>query len=48
MKHYHEYRGVVIWRNTAGGHALRWYATGYGAADTLAGMKYLIREALNA
>ena len=40
------YRGVIIWRNTRPSYALRWSATGYGAADTLAEMKALIRESL--
>lgn len=43
-----EYRGVTIFRKTTPGHALRWNArTSDGrslAADTLAGMKELIRE----
>jgi hypothetical protein len=46
-KGYHEYRGVIIWRATEPGR-LRWSAIGYGAADTLAGMKALIRETLDA
>jgi hypothetical protein len=37
------YRGHVIFRNTAPGSRLRWSA-GRFAADTLAGIKYLIRE----
>jgi hypothetical protein len=41
-----EYRGVNIWRNTEPGPRLRWSAIGYGAADTLAGMKSLISDAL--
>lgn len=41
-----EYRGVTIHRNTARGSALRWSALGYGAADTLAGMRGLIRDAM--
>lgn len=40
-----EYKGVTIWRNTTRPGALRWSAIGYGAADTLAGMKELIRGA---
>jgi len=44
MKSYHVYRGVIIWRATEPGR-LRWSAIGYGAADTLAGMKALIRDA---
>lgn len=46
MRNFVAYRGVIIWRNTRPGHALRWSATGYGAADTLAGMRALIRESL--
>jgi hypothetical protein len=38
------YRGAIIFRSTDPGK-LRWSALGYGAADTLAGMKSLIREA---
>ena len=38
------YRGVIIWRNDAPGR-LRWSALGYGAADTLAGMRQLIAGA---
>lgn len=38
------YMGEVIFRNVSGGHALRWSCIGYGAADTLQGMKELIRE----
>jgi hypothetical protein len=37
-----------MWRNTSRAPALRWSAIGYGAADTLAGMKSLIREGLAA
>lgn len=44
MRDFVHYRGVIIWRNTRPGYALRWSATGYGAADTLAEMKALIRE----
>lgn len=43
-----QYRGATIWRNDRPGHGLRWHALGYGAADTLAGMKALIREAQQA
>jgi hypothetical protein len=46
MRDFVHYRGVIIWRNTRPGYALRWSATGFGAADTLAGMKALIRESL--
>ncbi len=45
----HEYRGVTIFRNTEPGSALRWSARSKQgdklAADTLAGIKTLIREA---
>lgn len=41
---YHDYMGVTIWRNTAPGK-LRWTALGGFAADTLGGIKRLIREA---
>lgn len=40
-----EYMGEFIMRNTSPGYALRWSCLGYGAADTLQGMKDLIREA---
>jgi len=40
-----EYMGETIWRNIDRPHALRWSCLGYGAADTLQGMKSLIREA---
>lgn len=42
------YRGVAIFPNTAPGYALRWSARHDGkplAADTLQGIKRLIREA---
>jgi hypothetical protein len=43
-----EYRGVVIFRNTVPGYALRWTARSKQgsplAADTLDGIKTLIRE----
>lgn len=41
---YVPYMGEVIFRNINGGHALRWSCLGYGAADTLQGMKELIKE----
>jgi hypothetical protein len=44
MKAYHTYYGVTIWRNTKPGYRLRWSALGGFAADTLAGIKQLIRE----
>ncbi|MDE2104554.1 MAG: hypothetical protein KGL39_45385 [Patescibacteria group bacterium] len=37
------YYGVTIWRNTEPSYRLRWTA-GHLAADTLAGIKQLIRE----
>ena len=37
------YRGEAIFRNMSAGYALRWSCTGYGAADTLQGMKELIK-----
>ena len=40
------YYGVNIWRNLKPGYRLKWSATGFGAADTLAGMKQLIKQAL--
>ncbi len=46
---YYIYKGVIIWRNTSAGYALRYTATANNgqrlAADTLAGIKQLIREA---
>lgn len=44
----HQYFGHTLWRNTEGGFRLRWSCQGIGAADTLAGMKRLIREHINA
>jgi len=38
------YRGHVIWRNAPGSNRLRWTALGGFAADTLAGIKALIRD----
>ena len=38
------YMGEFIFRNTSRPHALRWSCTGYGAADTLQGMRELIKE----
>lgn len=40
-----EYFGVMIWRNDTPGYRLRWSALGGFAADTLEGIKQLIREA---
>jgi hypothetical protein len=46
---YYTYKGIIIWRNCVSGYALRYTArTSNGqqlAADTLAGIKKLIREA---
>jgi hypothetical protein len=43
------YRGVNIWRNTEPGYRLRWYTVSPSlAADTLAGIKHLIREYVDA
>jgi hypothetical protein len=42
---YYDYMGVTIWRNAKPGYILRWSAIGYGASDTLAGIKELIRGA---
>jgi hypothetical protein len=46
MRNVVTYMGVNIWRNQGRGYGLRWSALGYGAADTLAGMKQLIKEGL--
>lgn len=43
IKQARTYRGVVIWHNPASGYALRWTALGGLAADTLEGIKRLIR-----
>lgn len=45
IAHAREYRGRIIWHNERPGHALRWTAAGGLAADTLAGIKALIRAA---
>jgi hypothetical protein len=37
------YRGAVIFRNASPDSRLRWSALGFGASDTLEGMKDLIR-----
>jgi hypothetical protein len=37
------YMGEIIFRNMSAGYALRWSCIGYGAADTLQGMKELIK-----
>mgnify|MGYP001809913010 CR=1 FL=1 len=39
------YRGVNMYRSTEPGPRLRWSALGYGAANTLDGMRRLIRDA---
>ncbi len=46
MRNVVTYMGVNIWRNQGIGYGLRWSALGYGAADTLASMKQLIKEGL--
>jgi hypothetical protein len=38
-----EYRGKIIWRNEVSG---MYYSLGIGAADTLKGMRQLIRESI--
>lgn len=38
------YRGAVIFRNARPDFHLRWSALGFGASDTLDGMKDLIRN----
>lgn len=47
---YHStYFGVTIWRRTGAGYATRWTAAGPQgqlAADTLAGIRQLIRDAV--
>jgi hypothetical protein len=40
------YYGVNLWRNLEPGYRLEWSALGFGAADTLAGMKRLVKEGL--
>ena len=45
MKLHHTYYGVTLWRNTEPGYRLRWSALGGFAADTLAGLKQLVRAA---
>ena len=45
MRHAVQYMGVTIWRNTTPGARLRWSAIGYGAADTLEGMRRMIKGA---
>jgi len=42
--YHHEYMGHTIWRNTEPGPRLRWSCLGIGSADTLAGMKRLIKD----
>ncbi|ESQ85434.1 hypothetical protein AEAC466_04525 [Asticcacaulis sp. AC466] len=42
----HTYRGVNIYRAAPNSSGIKWEALGYGRADTLAGMKQLIRSAL--
>jgi hypothetical protein len=38
-----EYRGKIIWRNEISG---MYYSLGIGAADTLKGMRQLIKESI--
>ena len=44
MEYHSTYFGVAIWRRTEPGYQLRWSALGGFAADTLAGLKQLIRD----
>ena len=44
--HHSTYYGREIYRNIGPGYRLRWYSIGIGSADTLAGMRELIRERL--
>lgn len=41
------YFGYIIHRKTVFSSALRWSVIGVGSADTLAGIKRLIREHMN-
>lgn len=47
---YHStYKGVIIWRNTEPGYALRWTANVHGdkvASDTLHGIRQMITDTL--
>lgn len=49
VRGYYIYKGVTIWRNTQAGYHLRYTAKASNgqrlAADTLSGIKQLIREA---
>jgi hypothetical protein len=38
-----EYRGKIIWRNEVNG---MYYSLGIGAADTIKGMRQLIKESI--
>jgi hypothetical protein len=44
---YTKYMNCIIWRGAATGSRLKYSSIGFGAADTLAGMKRLIKEALS-
>lgn len=44
MELHSTYYNTFIWKNTSPGYALRYTACGGLAADTLAGIKELIRE----
>ncbi len=43
---YTVHKGAIIWRGSAHGYSLKYSSIGYGAADTLAGMKALINSKL--
>lgn len=48
MTYHSTYCGRTVWHNTAAGYALRWIACGEAgqlAADTLAGLRHLVRRA---
>jgi hypothetical protein len=44
IAHSRQYRGAVIWYDGRAPGRLAWTALEYGAADTLEGMKRLIRR----
>ena len=46
QRNFIEYYGHLITRNTTRPNTLRWSCIGIGAADTLAGMKELIRVSI--
>jgi hypothetical protein len=45
-KPYYTYFGHIIWRNTQSGNTLRYSSLGIGAANTLVGMKKLIKSSI--